>query len=169
MNDTFDIQVDDPFADLVDVENLSAVVTDLLVKVGLPSAGLTIVITDDEAVQTLNRDYRGVDAPTDVLSFAAQEGAETEPVLADLPPELVAEMGNYLGDVLIAYPYAAHQAAHYQNSIQAELRLLAVHGVLHLLGYDHATPQEEAAMWARQSEILAAFGDAHLSQRTYDA
>ena len=169
MNDTFDIQVDDPFADLVDVENLSAVVTDLLVKVGLPLAGLTIVITDDEAVQTLNRDYRGVDAPTDVLSFAAQEGAETEPVLADLPPELVAEMGNYLGDVLIAYPYAAHQAAHYQNSIQAELRLLAVHGVLHLLGYDHATPQEEAAMWARQSEILAAFGDAHLSQRTYDA
>jgi len=169
LNDTFDIQVDDPFADLVDVENLSAVVTDLLVKVGLPSAGLTIVITDDEAVQTLNRDYRGVDAPTDVLSFAAQEGAETEPVLADLPPELVAEMGNYLGDVLIAYPYAAHQAAHYQNSIQAELRLLAVHGVLHLLGYDHATPQEEAAMWARQSEILAAFGDAHLSQRTYDA
>lgn len=169
MNDTFDIQVDDPFADLVDVENLSAVVTDLLVKVGLPSAGLTIVITDNEAVQTLNRDYRGVDAPTDVLSFAAQEGAETEPVLADLPPELVAEMGNYLGDVLIAYPYAAHQAAHYQNSIQAELRLLAVHGVLHLLGYDHATPQEEAAMWARQSEILAAFGDAHLSQRTYDA
>ena len=169
MNDTFDIQVDDPFADLVDVENLSAVVTDLLVKVGLPSAGLTIVITDDEAVQTLNRDYRGVDAPTDVLSFAAQEGAETEPVLADLPPELVAEMGNYLGDVLIAYPYAAHQAAHYQNSIQAELRLLAVHGVLHLLGYDHATPEEEAAMWARQSEILAAFGDAHLSQRTYDA
>ena len=169
MNDTFDIQVDDPFADLVDVENLSAVVTDLLVKVGLPLAGLTIVITDNEAVQTLNRDYRGVDAPTDVLSFAAQEGAETEPVLADLPPELVAEMGNYLGDVLIAYPYAAHQAAHYQNSIQAELRLLAVHGVLHLLGYDHATPQEEAAMWARQSEILAAFGDAHLSQRTYDA
>jgi len=169
LNDTFDIQVDDPFADLVDVENLSAVVTDLLVKVGLPSAGLTIVITDNEAVQTLNRDYRGVDAPTDVLSFAAQEGAETEPVLADLPPELVAEMGNYLGDVLIAYPYAAHQAAHYQNSIQAELRLLAVHGVLHLLGYDHATPQEEAAMWARQSEILAAFGDAHLSQRTYDA
>jgi len=169
LNDTFDIQVDDPFADLVDVENLSAVVTDLLVKVGLPLAGLTIVITDDEAVQTLNRDYRGVDAPTDVLSFAAQEGAETEPVLADLPPELVAEMGNYLGDVLIAYPYAAHQAAHYQNSIQAELRLLAVHGVLHLLGYDHATPQEEAAMWARQSEILAAFGDAHLSQRTYDA
>jgi len=169
LSDTFDIQVDDPFADLVDVENLSAVVTDLLVKVGLPLAGLTIVITDDEAVQTLNRDYRGVDAPTDVLSFAAQEGAETEPVLADLPPELVAEMGNYLGDVLIAYPYAAHQAAHYQNSIQAELRLLAVHGVLHLLGYDHATPQEEAAMWARQSEILAAFGDAHLSQRTYDA
>ncbi len=169
MNDTLDIQVDDPFVDSVDVENLSTVIADLLVKVGLPLAGLTVVVTDDETVQTLNRDYRGIDAPTDVLSFAAQESAATEPVLADLPPELVAEMGNYLGDVLIAYPYAAHQAAHYQNSVQAELRLLAVHGVLHLLGYDHATPEEEAVMWARQSEILAAFGDAQLSQRTYDA
>ncbi len=169
MNDTLDIQVDDPFVDLVDVENLSMVIADLLIKVGQPAAALTVVVTDDEMVQSLNRDYRGVDAPTDVLSFAAQEATATEPVLADLPPELVAEMSNYLGDVLIAYPYAAHQAAHHQNSVQAELRLLVVHGVLHLLGYDHATPEEEAAMWALQSEILASFGDAHLSQRTYDA
>lgn len=163
-----DIQVDEPFSDLVDVDNLRMVITDLLTKVGHSSAALTLVVTDNETVQTLNRDYRGVDAPTDVLSFAAQESEEGAPALADLPPELAAEMNAYLGDVLIAYPYAAHQAEHYQNSVQAELRLLTVHGILHLLGYDHATPEEEAAMWALQSEILASYGDAHLSQRTYD-
>ena len=168
VNEMLDIQVDEPFVDLVDVENLSTVITELLHKVGQPAAALTVVVTDNETVQTLNRDYRGVDAPTDVLSFAAQENTDTEPTLAGLPPELVAEMNRYLGDVLIAYPYAAHQAEHYQNTIQAELRLLAVHGVLHLLGYDHATPEEEAAMWALQSDVLASYGDAHLSQRTYD-
>jgi probable rRNA maturation factor len=169
MNDTIDIQVDELFVDSVDCENLAAIVTHLLTKVGRADATLTLVVTDDATVQSLNRDYRGVDAPTDVLSFAAQESTEGAPAVADLPPELAAALGNYLGDVIIAYPYAKQQAAHYQNSVAAELRLLAVHGVLHLLGHDHATPAEEAAMWALQSEVLAPFGDAHLSQRTYDA
>ena len=163
------IQVDEPFAGLIDEENLRTVIARLLQHVGHPAAELTLVITDDVAVQALNREYRGVDAPTDVLSFAAQEEASDAPALADLPAELAAELTNYLGDVIIAYPYATRQAAHYQNSIAAELRLLAVHGVLHLLGYDHATADEEAAMWALQSAILAAFGDAHLTHRTYDA
>jgi probable rRNA maturation factor len=169
VNEEIDIQVDESFADFVDVETLNTTVAHLLTKVGRPTAALTLVVTDDEAVQTLNRDYRGVDAPTDVLSFAAQESTPTSPTLAELPPELAAELGNYLGDIIIAYPYAARQAAYYQNSVEAELRLLAVHGVLHLLGYDHATPDEEAAMWALQREVLAPFGDADLSQRTYDA
>lgn len=169
VNDTIVIQVDEPFADLVDEENLRAVLAHLLHHVGQPLAELTLVVTDDVAVQTLNRDYRGVDAPTDVLSFAAQEEADDAPELADLPAELADELANYLGDVIIAYPYATRQAAHYQNSVAAELRLLAVHGVLHLLGYDHATPDEEAAMWTLQGAILAPFGDAHLTHRTYDA
>lgn len=169
MNLFIDIQIDEPYAALVDDTNLNAVVTHLLTAVGQADATLTLVVTSDEAVQALNRDYRGIDAPTDVLSFAAQETAPDAPALADLPPELAAELGDYLGDVLIAYPYAERQAAHYQNSVQAELRLLAVHGVLHLLGYDHATPAEEAAMWEQQRAVLAPFGDAHLSQRTYDA
>lgn len=169
MNTNIEIQIDAPYADRIDAANLNLVITHLLTTVNQPDATLTLVITSDEAVQTLNRDYRGVDAPTDVLSFAAQESAPDTPALADLPPELAAELRSCLGDVIIAYPYADRQAALYQNSVQAELRLLAVHGVLHLLGYDHATPDEEAAMWARQTAVLAPFGDAHLSQRTYDA
>lgn len=169
MSATITIQVDEPFLDLVDEENLTKVLTQLLIHVERPTAALTLVITDDESVQELNRDYRAVDAPTDVLSFAAQESDPAAPTLADLPPELAAELAGYLGDVIIAYPYAERQAAHYQNSVAAELRLLAVHGVLHLLGYDHATSEEEAAMWALQSTVLAPFGDAYLSQRTYDA
>lgn len=169
MSDTITVQVDEPFLDLVDEANLINVLVHLLTHVGRPTAALTLVVTTDEAVQELNRTYRGVDAPTDVLSFAAQESAPSAPELAELPPELVAELAGYLGDVIIAYPYAERQALHYQNSVAAELRLLAVHGVLHLLGYDHATPEEEAAMWALQSAGLAPFGDASLSQRTYDA
>ena len=162
------IQVDEAFTELVDQENLRAVIDHLLDQIGQPTAELTLVVTDDAAVQALNRDYRGVDAPTDVLSFAAQEEADDAPELADLPPELAAELANYLGDVIIAYPYATRQATQYQNSVAAELRLLAVHGVLHLLGYDHATPDEEAAMWTLQSTILAPFGDVHLTHRSYD-
>ena len=169
MSDTITIQVDEAFFELVDEANLTQVIAHLLQHMARPTAALTLVVTDDDAVQELNRDYRGVDAPTDVLSFAAQESAPSAPALAGLPPELAEELSNYLGDIIIAYPYAARQAAHYQNSVAAELRLLAVHGVLHLLGYDHATAEEEAAMWALQSAVLAPFGDAHLSQRTYDA
>ena len=169
MSDTITIQVDEAFFELVDEANLTHVLAHLLQHLARPTAALTLVVTDDAAVQELNRDYRGVDAPTDVLSFAAQESAPSAPALAGLPPELAEELSNYLGDIIIAYPYAARQAAHYQNSVAAELRLLAVHGVLHLLGYDHATAEEEAAMWALQSAVLAPFGDAHLSQRTYDA
>lgn len=169
MNDTITIQIDDDLVELVDETNLTTVITHLLNHMGRATAALTLIVTDDETVQALNRDYRGVDAPTDVLSFAAQEMAPAAPTLLDVPPELAAELDNYLGDVIIAYPYAARQATHYQNRVEAELRLLAVHGVLHLLGYDHATPDAKAAMWALQSTVLAPFGDAHLSQRTYDA
>ncbi|MEZ4734279.1 MAG: rRNA maturation RNase YbeY [Caldilineaceae bacterium] len=169
MNSNIEIQIDEAYVDLIDATNVTMAITQLLNTLDRLDATLTLVITNDEAVQTLNRDYRGVDAPTDVLSFAAQESAPDTPALADLPPALAAELNSYLGDVIIAYPYAERQAAQYQNSVQAELRLLAVHGVLHLLGYDHATADEEAAMWARLTEVLAPFGDAHLSQRTYDA
>ncbi len=161
-----DVQIDEIFAELVDADRLAAVARATLQQQAAVGV-LTIVVTSDEAVQQLNRDYRGVDAPTDVLSFAAQESSDEEPELV-LPPEVAAELAAYLGDIVIAYPYAARQAVRFGNSAAAELRLLTVHGVLHLLGYDHATPAEEAAMWAIQEQVLAAFGDAALARRAYD-
>jgi probable rRNA maturation factor len=105
-------------------------------------AELTVVLTDDAQVQELNRQFRNVDAPTDVLSFPAGE--------VDL------DTGNlYLGDIIISIPRAQAQTLAEGHSLEDELRLLVVHGVLHLLGYDHADEEEKVAMWAAQTEIIA--------------
>ena len=167
---TVEIQVDDAYATAVDVADLTTAVAATLRQGGVAAATLTVVITSDEEVQGLNRDYRQVDAPTDVLSFAAQESADN-PSEANLtlPPELAAEMTSYLGDILIAYPYSMRQAEHYQSTPAAELRLLVVHGTLHLLGYDHDSPTAEAEMWAMQEAVLAQFGDQGLSLRRYES
>jgi probable rRNA maturation factor len=110
---------------------------------------LSIVLTDDAQLHQLNRDYLGVDAVTDVLSFPANE---TNP-----------ETGvPYLGDVLISIPCAKAQAQGASHSLEAELQLLVVHGVLHLLGYDHAGPEDKVRMWAAQFQILATLGLAGL-------
>jgi probable rRNA maturation factor len=110
-------------------------------------SGLSIVFVDDAGMQKMNLQFRGIDAPTDVLSFAA--GAP--PVdLPDVPP--------YLGDLLIAYPYAAAQAAREGHNLRDSLALLVVHGTLHLLGYDHDTPENKAEMWAAQEDTLKSLG-----------
>lgn len=115
-------------------------------------SNLTIVLTDDKRIRELNRDYLGNDAPTDVLSFPA---SETDP-----------ETGApYLGDILISLPYAAKSAALAGHPLEAEVQLLVVHGVLHLLGHDHAKAREKARMWKAQAEILAALGLGHIKIR----
>lgn len=159
-----EVEVEEPFSSLVDAENLAAAAAAILRHLETPAATFTIVVTDDETVQRLNLEYRGVDAPTDVLSFAAQESLPDGPALI-LPPELAGELASYLGDLLLAYPYTARQAERYGRSVAAELRLLVVHGVLHLLGYDHATQEDEDIMWALQEAVLAPFGDAPLVRR----
>ncbi|HEX6268620.1 MAG TPA: rRNA maturation RNase YbeY [Anaerolineales bacterium] len=110
-----------------------------------PDSELTIVLTDDARVQQLNRDYLGIDAPTDVLSFPASE--------AD--PETGA---RYFGDILISIPRARAQADAAGHPLDAEVQLLVVHGVLHLLGHDHAQTEEKARMWKAQAEILEGLG-----------
>ena len=162
-----DVQVDDPFTGRVDVEAVMAAVRAALREQGPLQAAVSILITDDETVRELNRVYRGVDAATDVLSFASHEGDADAPGLADPPPALAAVLAAQLGDIIIAYPYAERQARRFGNSVTAELRLLAVHGVLHLLGYDHHTPADEAEMWAIQETILRPFGDQKLARRVY--
>ncbi len=115
-----------------------------------PRTGVTLLITDDESVRKLNRRFRGVDAPTDVLSFPAVED------LSEL--EQPGEEGPYLGDMVVAFPYTAAQAREDGHNIADVLVLLAVHGTLHLLGYDHDTPQNQADMWARQEALLRMLG-----------
>lgn len=163
------IEVDDAYASEIDAGDIARAVEKTLHRQGMHSAEVTVYITDDETVRDLNRQYRQIDAPTDVLSFASQESGGADAGNFVLPPELAAEMAAYLGDIVIAYPYAQRQAAGYNNPVASELRLLAVHGTLHLLGHDHDSPQSEAAMWAIQEEVLAEFGDTGLSHRSYDA
>jgi probable rRNA maturation factor len=102
---------------------------------------LSIVMTDDARLQELNKDYLGIDAPTDVLSFPA---SETDPQTG----------ARYIGDILISVPRAQSQAEAAGHALESEVQLLVVHGVLHLLGHDHAGPEEKKRMWQAQAEIL---------------
>lgn len=106
---------------------------------------LTVAVDTDETLRTLNLQYRGVNAPTDVLSFNADE----------IDPETGQ---TYLGDILISYDRALAQAEKAGHSAQNELQLLAVHGTLHLLGFDHGEEDEKQRMWAAQAEILERIG-----------
>ncbi len=133
----------------LDEEGLAKVAANTLHSEGKSEEiGLSLVITDDQHIQELNRRFRGVDAPTDVLAFPL-EGEEDSFIVA-------AEVSEpYLGDVVISYPRAALQAQEHGHSLERELSLLIIHGVLHLLGYDHTDEEEQARMWARQDDILA--------------
>jgi probable rRNA maturation factor len=109
-----------------------------------------LTLTNDEHVREYNRRYRGIDEPTDVLAFAAQE----KPSDQRFQPPPGTE--HWLGDIVIALPTARRQAQAAKHSVDAEVRLLAVHGFLHLLGYDHAEPDEEVTMTKLTNKILQA-------------
>jgi len=111
------------------------------VAVSLDNCEISISIVDTDEIRLLNRDYRGKDAPTDVLSFPVNDNLA---VGADYP----------LGDVVICMDVAKLQADEYGHSLDRELAFLLVHGVLHLLGYNHETPEDEAKMCAACDEIL---------------
>jgi len=110
---------------------------------------VSMVFTDSERVKQLNRDYRGVNEPTDVLAFymIPQKGTDDSFVL---PPDGVTR----LGEVIISYPQAVEQAKEQGHSTERELALLIIHGILHLLGYDHEEPAEQAKMRERERELL---------------
>ncbi|MCZ2126796.1 MAG: rRNA maturation RNase YbeY [Anaerolineales bacterium] len=116
------------------------------------AADLSILLSDDRQLHELNLDYLGVDAPTDVLSFPAGE----------IDPET---QRLYLGDLALSVPRAAQQAQEGGHSVEAEAQLLIVHGVLHLLGYDHDTDEKKSEMWARQAEVLQKLGLARIQIR----
>ena len=109
---------------------------------------LGIVLTDDAEQRTLNRTWRGKDSPTNVLSFAIGDPDERAPPGAPMP----------LGDVMLAFETVAREAAEQRKPLPDHLRHLVVHGVLHLLGFDHESDAEAAIMEAREIEILARLG-----------
>ncbi len=117
-----------------------------LLMEGNQGCEVSIFLTDDEEIQKLNKTYRNVDAPTDVLAFAMREG-----INGDLNCEI-------LGDVVISIPTAFRQASDYGHSFEKELSLLVAHGILHLLGYDHEEECSAKIMEQKQKEVLCSLG-----------
>lgn len=120
-----------------------------LAATGRPEAGLTVRIVADDEARALNRDFRGRDYATNVLSFAFDE----------VPPEAMAELGGpYLGDIVICAGVVAREAHEQGKSAEQHWAHMVVHGVLHLLGHDHGEPAEAEAMEAHERAILARLG-----------
>ena len=136
------VSIDEGFAAALSEGRLAAIARRVLEAEQAPACELSIAVTDDETVRALNREYAGEDAVTDVLSFSQREGEEFV-----APPE----GAPALGEVVIAYPQAERQAA---GPVEREVERLLVHGVLHLLGYDHAEPEEEQRMRAREEALV---------------
>lgn len=135
----------------VDLDGLQAVLQQGARILNLSDETVTVLtLTGDEHLREYNRRYRGLDEPTDVLAFAARETPTDGRFQA--PPGTE----QWLGDIVISLPRARRQAKEAGHPVNDEVRLLAVHGFLHLLGYDHAEPAEEATMTALTNRILAA-------------
>ena len=137
---------------------LAAIVTAVLAKTaevyGLePHTEVSVVLADDRYIQELNFQYRNKNQPTDVLSFALNEG-ETPAIIADsdMSPDLL------LGDIIISLETAARQADDYNHSLEREVAFLTVHGMLHLLGYDHETETEREEMRSEEEHVLMLLG-----------
>ncbi|MDE0425481.1 MAG: rRNA maturation RNase YbeY [Candidatus Poribacteria bacterium] len=132
-----------------DVEIIHNAVHAALKAHGAEACEVSVLLTDDADIRRLNRDYRGIDAPTDVLAFAMREGED-----GNLNP-------NLLGDLVISLETAARQAttkdalAPTCGNLETEAALLAVHGMLHLLGYDHQTPKDATIMFEKQKAIFS--------------
>ncbi|MGJ9381701.1 rRNA maturation RNase YbeY [Salipaludibacillus sp. CF4.18] len=110
---------------------------------------ISIIFVDEEKIHELNKEYRGIDRPTDVLSFALDEGDDVGET---------GEVPNLLGDIIISLPQAHAQAEEYGHDFHRELCFLAVHGFLHLVGYIHDSEEDEQKMFSRQEEILQEHG-----------
>ena len=148
------IRVDRDFQERIDKRWLRQLVKESLRAHSLEAqVELSLLVTDDATVRELNRTYRGKDKATDVLSFALEAdrrgGAAAGFVMP--PGEMV-----HLGEVIVSYPKAVEQAAERLHPVEDELALLVVHGVLHLLGYDHDKPGREREMRSMERKVLSA-------------
>jgi len=166
-----DISVDEPYQQELSEVWLRTVMEAALVE-ALPQgepAQVGLVVTDDKTVQELNRQFRGLDEVTDVLSFSASHSGhwEGDPQESDeaSPESVDSEELNFvlppgepspLGEVIISFPQTIRQAQERNGRVEQELALLIIHGVLHLVGYDHMEPEDEAQMQAKERSALAA-------------
>ncbi|MBI4301162.1 MAG: rRNA maturation RNase YbeY [Chloroflexi bacterium] len=150
-NHQVNIEIDEPFQESADEAWLQRLAEETLRQEGVTaSVDISLVVTDDDTIQTLNRTYRGIDEPTDVLSFSLLEESSEDSQAFVAPPDGL----THLGEVVISFPYIARQAQDYRHSVEQELALVAVHGVLHLLGYDHIDPDDQRRMKSRERAIL---------------
>lgn len=137
------LNIADQYSDFINSSHLERSVLVTLNHQGVsPDSDLTILVDDDQRIQKLNNEYLSIDAPTDVLAFPADF---TDPDTGH----------NYLGDVIISFPQAKSQAEKRGHSLEAEIQILIVHGVLHLLGYDHLESEDKEIMWSAQSQVLS--------------
>jgi probable rRNA maturation factor len=140
------LQIEPAYQEAVDAGRIEAVVKRVLESQGEGGpVALSIVITGDEEIRALNRRFRGVDSPTDVLAFGVGEPDQQFVPPLDEPP--------YLGDVVISYPRAAAQAAERGHTTAEELDLLVIHGCLHLLGFEDETEAGREEMWRWQERL----------------
>ncbi|MFC1991066.1 rRNA maturation RNase YbeY [Chloroflexota bacterium] len=148
-----DVLIDDGVAGCPETGWLQNIAWQVLIAQCVDSeVEMSLVITGQERVRQLNRDYRGKDEPTDVLAFSmtSGEGAGADLTSFIAPPDGV----SHLGEVIISCPQAVEQAKEHGHSIKREMAILIIHGVLHLLGYDHEKPGQERQMQAMEREIL---------------
>ncbi len=139
-------QVDEEIKELEVVEK---VLLSAIEKEKLENVEFNLIIVDNGYIHELNKNYRGIDRETDVITFALED--DDSLVLPD-------EVGRNLGDIYISIDKARSQAEEYGHGLLRELSFLAVHGFYHLLGYDHMTKEDEEVMFKKQEEVLEAYG-----------
>lgn len=130
------------------LNELKEMLTDFCKREKLDNVVFNIIIVDNNTIKEINRDYRGKDAPTDVISFALEDDKNV------IAPEGI----RVLGDIYISVDKAREQAKEYNHTFKRELSFLAVHGLLHLLGYDHMKEEDEKIMFGKQEEVLNYYG-----------
>lgn len=132
------------------LESIEALLQFAAVQEGIEEdAEVAVSFVDEDEIQSINKNYRNKDSVTDVISFALEEGDDE----INIPGAT-----RVLGDIIICVKRAEAQAADYGHSLERELGFLSVHGLLHLLGYDHMNEADEQKMFGRQHEILKAYG-----------
>ena len=158
------VQIFEEFAGSVSPNWIDAIVVSVLsVEPEWSSERVSVVIADDESVADLNREHRGLDETTDVLSFSNRHSGryygkddEREAVTGDMEFVLPPGQDTNLGEVIVSYPQVSRQARQAGHTVQKELAFMLAHGILHLLGYDHEREDEAAEMFSLQDRAIAA-------------